>query len=431
MSTPEGLHSPARRGPGVYGWRIVAVAFLVDFVAVGFFFYSYGVFFKTIAADLGGSRFGVSLGISISNAVGALLAPFVGRAVDRHPIKRIMIGGAALVSLGFALLAGIDALWQFYVLLGTCLAFGMSMMGGIGSAKLVTNWFTARRGAALGIATMGISLSGLLMPTLATWLVAELGWRGGFVVYAICTFAIVVPLVAGFVVDRPEDMGLRPDGAAETDPAASALDESAWHTRDILRSRNFWSIAIPFALVLSALSAILVHLVPYADDLGIAPYRAAWVLSVSAGAGALGKLVFGRLFDRIDPRFAIWGSFGTQTAGLLLLMQGPSYAALLVGAAVFGLGMGGVIPLHGATAGAAFGRLSFGKVMGLLRPVQVPLHAVGVPLAGWIHDATGSYALAFQIFVGVYLAASAAITTLRLKAPAGSPPASAGDAGFA
>ncbi len=412
---------------------MVGVAFVVDFIAVGFFFYSYGVFFKAIASDLEGSRLGISLGISISNIVGAVLAPFIGRAVDRHPIKHIMIAGALLVSAGFALLSRITAIWQYYLLLGTFMAAGMGMMGGLASSKLVANWFVARRGIALGIATMGVSLSGLVMPLVATWLVAELGWRGGFGIYALGTAVVVVPLVAWLVVTRPEDVGQRPDGDPPIpDPAdPPKAIEFVWRTRDILRSRNLWLIAIPFAMIFSALSAILIHLVPYADDMGIPRYRTAWVLSVAAGTGVLGKLVFGWLVDRLDPRIAIWISFATQMGGLLMIMQGGGYGALLAGAAVFGFGMGGVIPLQGALTGAAFGRLSFGKALGLMRPVQVPLHALGIPLAGWIHDSTGSYDLAWRIFLGVYVAASLVIVGLRPQPAPAAPPASVRETGLA
>jgi len=396
------------------GWRMVGVAFVVDFIAVGFFFYSFGVFLKEIAADLDTSRMNVSLGISISNFVGAVAAPFIGRSLDRHSIRGIMIAGAFIVGAGFALVSRVGAVWHYYLVLGSFLAFGMSMMGGLASAKLVANWFDERRGTALGIATMGVSLSGLLMPAVATFLVATVGWRSGFLVYAGVTILIVVPLVARFVVNRPEEVGLLPDGKPHepTPSGAGFIDEHVWRTRDILRSANFWAIAVPFSLVFSALSAVLTHLVAYADDLGIAAYRAAWVLSLSAGVGVLGKLSFGWLVDRVDPRFAIWGSFLAQTLGVLLLLQGR-YDLLLAGGVVFGFGMGGVIPLHGAVAGRAFGRLSFGKVMGLLRPVQVPVHAIGIPLAGWLYDRNGSYDVAFEIFLGVYVVAS--LLVLRLQ----------------
>lgn len=70
---------PPRGKPPFLGWRMVAVAFFVDFIAVGFFFYSYGVFFKALATEFGGARFDVSLGLTLVNAVGAVLAPFWGR----------------------------------------------------------------------------------------------------------------------------------------------------------------------------------------------------------------------------------------------------------------------------------------------------------------------------------------------------------------
>jgi predicted MFS family arabinose efflux permease len=272
---------------------------------------------------------------------------------------------------------------------------------------------------------MGVSLSGLVMPTVATWLVSEVGWRGAFAVYSAGILVIVLPVVAWLVVTRPEDVGQRPDGESlEEQAAREAQPEVYWRTRDVLRSRNFWFIALPFAAVFSSLSAILIHVVPYAGDLGISGYRAGWVLSISAGAGVLGKVVFGRLIDRWDPRLAVWTSFGTQIAGLLLLMRGEDYSGLVLGAVIFGFGMGGVVPLQGALCGMAFGRLSFGEVMGLMRPVQVPLHALGIPLAAWIHDTTGSFDLAFQIFVGVYAVSAAAIALLRIPArtPSGGEP---------
>jgi MFS family permease len=401
------------------GWRMVGVAFLVDFIAVGFFFYSFGIFYPAIDADFAGESFWVAMGISVSNFVSGAFAPFIGRALDRFPIKRIMLMGALTVSSGFALLSRTTEIWHYYLVLGTFFAFGLGMMGGMASAKLVTNWFVAKRGTALGIATMGVSLSGLVMPAVATWLRDELGWRQGFLVYAAGILVIVLPVVFFLVITRPEDVGQRPDG--EVDDEAPDVDDPidiVWPTRATLRTSNFWLIALPFAMTFSALSAILIHLVPHAADLGIRGFRAALVLQVCAGAGVLGKLVFGRLVDRLDPRIAVLASFGTQFVGLLLLMQASDYAPLVAGGIVFGFGMGGIVPLQGAVSGKAFGRVSFGSVMGLMRPVQVPLHAIGIPLAARIHDVTGSFEPAFQIFLAVYVVSGLLIARLRLPTAA-------------
>lgn len=405
---------------------MVGVAFVVDFIAVGFFFYSYGVFLKEIAGDLDGERFGASLGISVANGVGALIAPFVGRALDRYPIKRIMIAGAVLVATGFLMLSRMTALWQLYLTMGTLLAFGMAMMGGIASAKLVANWFEQMRGSALGIATVGVSFSGLVMPAAATWLIANVGWRGGFQVYAVLTLAIVIPLVSAVVVDRPDQLGLRPDGHVpepeSEPPEIDIFGERHWRTIELLRNRNFWAIALPFSLAFSSLSAVLIHMVPFASDLGITSYRAAMVPSFAAGAGVLGKIVFGRMIDSLDSRYAIWLSLCGQLVGIVLLLVNGSFAWLLLAAAVFGFSMGGMVPLHGAVTAECFGRLSFGKAMGMLRPVQMPIHMLGVPLAGWIFDATGSYTPAFQLFIGFYAAAivfTAGLKPRRLEASNG------------
>ena len=57
-----------------YGWKIVSVAFTAHFVAVGFVMYSYGVLFKALAADFGGSRLGIASGLAIMQIAMALVS---------------------------------------------------------------------------------------------------------------------------------------------------------------------------------------------------------------------------------------------------------------------------------------------------------------------------------------------------------------------
>lgn len=392
-----------------YGWVIVAVAFVVDFIAVGFFFYSYGAFFLPIADELGGgSRLGVNMGIALVNMVGALLAPFVGNALDRHSIKHIMTGGAVMSAFGFSALSFVNSMPQFYLVLICFTAVGAATMGQLATAKLVANWFVVKRGTALGIATMGTSLSGVVMPRITTWLIEELGWRGSLQVFGLSTLLIVVPIVLLFVVNDPEAKGQEPDGKRRlplpVGPPRARAPQPSW--LEILRLRSFWAVTLTFGLVFCCLGATLTNTIPLARDLGIDKYHAADVLAIGAFAGVIGKVFFGVLSDRANIRLALLVAIVTQWVGIAMMTQVKQFWTFAIASATFGFGMGGVVPLHASAVGAFFGRQGFGKLMGLMRPMMLPLQISGLPLAGWIYDRTGSYNGAFYVFLVMLLMAA-------------------------
>jgi MFS family permease len=394
-----------------YGWRIVAVALVCQFVSAGLLFYSFGVFFKSVAAELGGSRFDVSVGLAAANVAGALSAPFIGRAVERGSARSVIILGSLACGSGYALLSMVGSLWQFYAVTATLVGVGTLALGNIPQAALVTRWFAAKRGTALGIATVGVSLSGLVMPTAATFLINGYGWRVGYRIYGAMAVVLVLPLVIWVVVDRPEDLGLSPDG----DDAAGPMSAPRFTTREIMASRAFWCIALTFALSIFSVSAMLTHLVPHLTDIGLGPYRAASLLSLAAGCGIAGKVTFGRIADEVDPRRAVWLSLGLQVVGSLLLLSMRGTLPLTLAAIVFGFGMGGIVPLFSTLIAAAFGPDVFPRAAGLMRPVMLPLTASGVPLAGWLFDHFGNYNAAFITFAAAY--AAAMVATAWLPAP--------------
>ena len=96
----------------------------------------------------------------------------------------------------------------------------------------------------------------------------------------------------------------------------------------------------------------------------------------------------------------------------------PVTRLFLIGACFFGFGMGGVVPMQGAVVGAAFGRASFGRVLGAMRPPMAVIHLAGVPFAGWIYDTTGDYTVAFTTFIVLYLFAAAAVMGISVNTKA-------------
>jgi MFS family permease len=356
----------------------------------------------------------------------------MGHAFDRSSIRHVICIGALLSAVGFFAASQIDALWQFYAVMGTFLALGVTAVGPLAGTTLVANWFRERRGVALGAAGMGISASGFAIAPLATLLIGAIGWRDTFLVYGAVPLLVVLPLAWLVIVNRPEQIGLRPDGASDPEPAAaSGRDQPAtspadgdgqpapsaevdWSTRSALRQPNLWVIAIAIALNSCTNGAILTHIIPHATDIGFEPLAAAWVLSCIAGFGAVGKLLFGWIADRIDKRQTLWCATGLQGLGIVLILNAEQYHLLLLAGTVYGLGMGGMPPLAGALIGAAFGRYRFGRMMGLMNPLMLPIRVLGIPYAGWVFDSTGSYEIAFLTFIGLCAISILVLFLLRL-----------------
>jgi MFS family permease len=404
------------------GWKMVLVAFCIDFVAVGFFFYSYGVFFKAIAEDFGGSRLGVAIGLTVTNAVGAIAAPYVGRALDKYPLRNVMGIGALFMAFGFLGLSFVQNELQFYLVLGLFIGFGASSMGNLATSKLVTNWFDKRRGTALGIAAAGVSLSGVIMPYISAELIENFGWRQGFLVYSAFTFLVVVPLIFRLVISRPEDVGLRPDGAMpikfDDGSILPPVEKSPPKMRllELFKEHNFRMIVLTFSLLFCSMSATLTHMIPRLTDFGYTLVEASLVMSLCAGFGVVGKLSFGWLSDRLSVRKVMAIVIFMQFTGQYLMFSSLDYLTFAIGASMFGYGVGGVVPMHGAVVGKTFGRDRFGAVLGLMRPAMFPIQILGVPFAGWIFDVTGSYNVAFQVFLGLYFLAALAVSFYRQPA---------------
>lgn len=387
---------------------MVMVAFVADFVAMGLFYYSYGAFFLPIAEELGdGSRFGVSLGMALVSGVAALISPLVGYALDRYAIKWIMASGAVVIAVGFALMSVITSLWEFYAVSIACLGVGTALMGEFATAKLVANWFARNRGIALGIATLSVSLAGVVVPPGTTWLITEYGWRGSFAIFSVVTVIVILPPVLLLVVNTPREKHLSPAGraflpAASTDQPCSAVDVS-WQA--LLSSPVFWGVVVSIGLLFCEMGAIFTIMIPFARDLGFGAFEAAYIFSASAIPGIFGRVFFGLLADQINARLAIIVIHLTQLTGIILMLNASQFSSLVIAAGIIGFGMGGVGPLYAMIVSTFFGPKQFGKVMGLMRPTMLPLQVSGYPLTGWVFDHFGSYDLALHLFIVLLIVA--------------------------
>lgn len=401
--------SPAPRF--FYGWAIVAICMLLGFLGTGFFSYSRGVFLPSLAETLAeGSRLKISLGFSWSAIVGALISPALGKFLDRHSPKRVILIGVSLVSMSYLFLGSAQSLWQFYVIIGLGFGVGMSCMGGMAWHRCIIFWFDHWRGRAIAFAVMGASLAGMMMPPLVTALVDAYGWRVGYYIFAGSTFVSLFPVVYWFMKDRPEDIDEVRDGrryvqSHSADQVTIEEDGKIWTWQLLLRSRAFWSIGLIFGSMVCVFTAVMLHLFGHLLDLGLSTQEAALILSITAMFGALGKPLVGWLSDTFGARFTIWLGLLSQALALLLFTEATSFWSSALAASVYGFGYSGMSPMRTFAMSTSIGSHSFALGTGVLRWVELPFVLVASPLAGFIYDATGSYQIAFSILSGLLLVA--------------------------
>jgi MFS family permease len=395
-----------------YGWRIVAVAFLTNCLTVGCVFYSFGVFFTPLIREFGWSRAQLSWGYSSVSLCGALYTPLIGLLVDRYGPRPSQLCGAIVLGCALMMLSTVHSIGQYYAVMALLLSFGSAALGQVPSTTAVAGWFARRRGQALGLATAGISMGGVVFVPLSQVLIEHLGWRRAFMTLGVTVLIVGLPPVA-LVMRKapailPSDERVSPAGGT---PLEAEIERSLT-AREAVRDPNFWLIAGAFSLTVMGLSAVLLHQVPLLIDAGVDPSWAAFALGATAGVGVLGKLGFGTLLDRFEHRRVIIACFMLQAVGVLLLPFARVPGVLTAYVLVYGYAMGGNATLQATIIGECFGRLHYGSIAGRMTPVIVFSQAMAVPIVGWLRDRTGTYVPSIVLIAGLALIAAYCISRL-------------------
>jgi MFS family permease len=398
------------------GWRMVFAGFVAQFVYSSMSLSAFGVFVTPLEREFDTSRASLSFAFGLSLLAMGIFSPLLGRWIDRGSLRGIMLAGLLLASGGTCLMSQATALWQLGVLYCTLVAFGTALYGPLPSMALVANWFVRRRGIALGVTVAGATLGAALAPVVAAHCIDQFGWRNALLSFGLGSLALAAPVFAFGVVSRPAEVGQRPDGAPAPEGSVSHATPSghAYASSELLRDRNFLVLAFGMALTFTSPIVATLHVVPFAEGLGFSRQQAAFVFTPVAAFSLLGKLAFGAVSDRVDPRHALRLAVLILVAGWLLLMTGPTYPQLLLAGSLLGLGIGAVMPLHGVLIGLCFRAEAFGQVMGLGGLLMLPIVAGANPIAGWLYDATGSYQAGFGLEIGCLLGAGLCFSALRV-----------------
>jgi MFS family permease len=318
----------------------------------------------------------------------AFTSPLVGFLVGRYGGRIVLASACVVMTIGYALMAGMQAWWQFAVACAV-IGFGVAGLGDITVGATVARWVTRSRGLALGIVYTGSNLGGVIATRGGAALADLANWRAAVAAMA-ATCAFVLLPAAWFAV-RDRDVAL-----ADATDAPEIGDERDLDAREALRTRSFWIIAIGLLGFWAYLYAMLAHFVLALIDDGVPAAAASAHMANAVAMGMFSKIAFGWICDRVAPKTALLLDYGLLALSALLLtrLSGASSATIWAFVLLFGFSYAARDLVTPLIIVHCFGSRNLAQIYGLLMMTILPGSAGGV-FAGWCHDVTGSYALAF------------------------------------
>lgn len=402
--------NPFTRLPIFYGWIVIAVAFITMAIAVNART-AFSLLFPAILDEFHWDRGVIAGAFSIGFVASSAFTPFMGFAMDRWGPRVVIPIGAIMVILGLLGATNVSSPLGFYIYLGFLVMNGTVAMTYFSHSMFLPHWFVRKRGLAIGIAFSGTGIGSI---TLLPWfqeVIDTAGWREACLVIA-AVVAIIIPLAAYFQRQRPQELGLEPDGDAgvgsenatvRPDPIVDAEWANIdWTLKLAIRKSRFWWVFAAYFAALYAWYSVLVHQTVYLVETGFDSTTAATALGLVGLFGIIGQIGIGALSDRIGREWAWTFSmcgYVVCYASLLALPGTPSTLLLYLMVAMQGLLGFGLAALYGSVSAEIFAGRRFASIFAVCGLGGNIGAGVGPWLTGYIFDTTGNYQFAFQLCI--------------------------------
>ena len=393
----------ADRTPFYYGWVILGAAGSAMFVRNAAASLTIAVFVYPLYEDLGWSRTLISGAAAAGGLAATFASPLVGNLIDRYGARAVLTASIFLLCITTALLRWSDITltvmgatipWVFYIGYGTGRVIFSSPVQ-IGAAVVVSRWFIRLRGRTNGILNMSHSVGMVLFPLIASIVIAQSGWRDAWLVLAVLTFAAALLPVAILISERPEDLGLRPDGDAEEEPDATDSDsatqseadeEPEWTADEAKRTPTLWLLALATGLLFLMQAGTNTHSAAFFQDQGLGAVIAGFGISFNAIFLGVGSVAWGVIVERVPVRFVMAAVAVVMAAASFLFTTTNTAAEALGYSALFGFGLGGMLTVPPVAYADYYGRASLGTIRGITEPFTTFGQAVGVMIPGIVFD---------------------------------------------
>jgi predicted MFS family arabinose efflux permease len=394
------------------------MAMLIYMLVVGATFAAYGLYVLPVSAEFKLSRADINTGVILMNLGQALLAPFIGRLLDKVPVRGVLITGALVFGASFFVLSRSHSLWLSALVLALPVPAAY-LTGSLSSSLLLARWFVAQRGRAMALAGLGISMGQMIIAPLIGWLIEQYGWRTAVLISGGGLTAFLLPLTL-LVRPWPGPQDVEP-GRDRAAAQANEAERAPAKVGGILRGHTFWFLSLGTAIGCAVSQTLVVTIVPLARESGFSAMEAATLLSVMGGGAIAGSLLLAVIADKVDRVLLQTGMLISGAIINAILMSGPGYQVMLGCAAWLGITNGVITPTFYALLADRFGPASFGTVRGLSFPVLAVMSMIAVRFAGEVFDRTGGYTLMFQTMIVFGLIAAGLILALRFTGRATAP----------
>jgi predicted MFS family arabinose efflux permease len=377
------------------GWKLVIACF------IGFSFFSImsntiGVVMGPLTAEFGWSRTLISSGVMIASVVTALFSPFFGVLIDRFGSRRVAMPGLIATTLAISLFATTSGsavqwigLWTLYAVISISVKTTVWTTAAVGA-------FKRAQGLALGVVLSGTAAAQTVLPPLAIWLTAELGWRMMYLVLG-CGWGGATFLLCWFFL---YDVHRAPSASSRSEQARQQAEMPGLSIGQAWRDRALWRIGLSAFIMMVLTIGLLVHQIPILTEAGVSRTDAAWLASLAGLAGIAGKLISGLLLDRFRANWVGGVTLAATAVCFALLLDGVRTPALIVVAMVInGYSAGSKLQIASYLTARYAGLRHFGAIYGMITSVVAFGSGLGPMIAGYVYDVTGSY--------GVFLVAGA------------------------
>jgi MFS family permease len=414
-----------------YGWRLVAVLFLLDFINMGFPYYGGTIINSYMIHAIQMKRSTLGLGFTILNLFVGLAALVVAVTIVKWGIRKTFIIGSSIVGLN-ALFLGFFASkpWHYLVAFGVVNGTGMSFATLVPCATGVTRWFRRYRGAMMGLTLSASGISGFALSPLLDKLLRAGGgnWHFGWRIVA-CAMVVSGLIAFLFVRESPESMGQTVDGLPEEQQAQPSRTDTLatkheWTAGQAYGTLAYWLVAVAGIAATFPYFLFIAHWVEHLTGVGITPANASWGISLLTLGTLGGRWLGGFLMDYLNARlvFVLGASLYFISSYLAFTSNAEALKLAYLASALQGIGYGWTYSCTNTMIGHYYGPKAYPKLSGMFIFLTSAIASPAGLVGGMIFDRYGSYVKSFELnavlaAIGIVAVVFAAMPTPRETVP--------------